>query len=67
MVVISSTEPSWKPVASNAPQRFLVLGLILFVFTSNLHEGIECNLSKCAEDSKLGGVDSTPEVFPALW
>jgi len=59
--VISYAEFSWRPVASRVPQGS-VLGLILFnIFISDPNEGIECTVSKFADEIHLGGVADTPE------
>ena len=63
---VNSSMSKWRAGTSGVPQG-LVLGLALFnIFVGNTDSGIECTLSKFANDTKLCGVVNTLEGRDAI-
>ena len=60
-VVVNSSMSKWRLVTSGVPQGLVPGPVLVNVFVGHTDSGIECTLSKFADDAKLCGAVNTLE------
>ena len=53
-------------MTSSVPQGSVLDPVLFNIVINDLHDGIECNLCKFADDTELGGVADTSEGCAAI-
>ncbi|PKU49479.1 rna-directed dna polymerase from mobile element jockey-like [Limosa lapponica baueri] len=65
-VVVNGSMSRWRPVTNGVSQRSTMGPVIFNIIVGKMNSGIECTLSKFADDTKLSGVVDILEGTDAI-